>query len=95
MTPVEQIYTQLPLDLQRTQLLYEHFAGDSKLKMKLRVDAAVIAFEKTKKLHNELSCGINTSVANCIDDDDDIPSEDDLLQFFDGLKHCHAATLQF
>eukprot|EP00957_Ditylum_brightwellii_P082986 6309160-Ditylum_brightwellii.AAC.1 len=37
--------------------------------MKLRVDAAVIAFEKTKKLCNELTCGINTSVDNYIDDD--------------------------
>eukprot|EP00957_Ditylum_brightwellii_P031564 2393539-Ditylum_brightwellii.AAC.1 len=42
--------------------------------------------------------GINTSVANCIDDaraSHDIPSEDDLWQFFDGLKHRHTATLRF
>ena len=42
--------------------------------------------------HNDASatCGINASVANCIDDDTphcDIPSEDDLWQFYDGLKH--------
>eukprot|EP00957_Ditylum_brightwellii_P209035 15359971-Ditylum_brightwellii.AAC.1 len=135
MTAVEWIYTQLPLDLQIIQPLYEYFAGDSKLKMKQRVVAADIAVEKTKKLRNELieefrilpeqakqaeqpkrkkkkrknthdegkernketehsgnednsshndaftTCGINTSVANNINDDtppNDLPSEYDL-----------------
>eukprot|EP00957_Ditylum_brightwellii_P166652 12686506-Ditylum_brightwellii.AAC.1 len=66
--------------------------------MKLRVDTDVIAFKKAKKLCNELTGGINTSVANCIDDARapcDKPSEDDLWQFVDNLKCCHAATLGF
>eukprot|EP00957_Ditylum_brightwellii_P141277 10764167-Ditylum_brightwellii.AAC.1 len=66
--------------------------------MKLRVVAAGIAFEKTKKLHYKLTSCSNTSVANCIDDaraPHDIPSEYDLWQFFDDLKHCHTATLGF
>jgi hypothetical protein len=80
MTAVEQIYTQIPLDLRRAQPTYEYFAGDSKLKMNLRVVAANIAYEKTKNLRNELTSHINTSVAN-IDDvraTRKIPSEDDL-----------------
>ena len=49
--------------------------------MNLRVVAANIAYEKTKKLRYELTSRINTSVANCIDDaraPHDIPSEEDL-----------------
>eukprot|EP00957_Ditylum_brightwellii_P190270 14482964-Ditylum_brightwellii.AAC.1 len=54
MTAVEQIYTKLPLDLQITKPLYEYCAGDSKLKMKIRVVADDIDVEKTMKLCNEL-----------------------------------------
>eukprot|EP00957_Ditylum_brightwellii_P108269 8259807-Ditylum_brightwellii.AAC.1 len=110
MTAVEQIYIQLPLDLQITQLLYEYFAGGSKLKMNLRstwisrTSKAIGEKAKKKNTHDEgkernketkssgnkdtsrlndasTTCDINTSVANCINDDTpphDLPSEDNL-----------------
>jgi hypothetical protein len=65
--------------------------------MNLRDVAANIAYEKTKKLCYELTSRIKTSVANSEDvrATCEIPRGDELWQFFDGLKHCHTATLRF